>query len=271
MPNYAIKSLEHLFLRWVLFRRVVTAQAPEVGLRFRVGADDAMGHRIYKRGIIEADHTKFLLENLRLTDGDVVLDVGANIGWYALVLDRKFDADIRIFAFEPEEVNHGLLVENMRLNAARHVVPVRKAVSDWSGVATLHLYEPKNTGRHSLLPLPLNEGGEMQVETTTLDDFLAQQGIAPAKVKFMKVDIEGYEQVALQGARSILGVVPLVLIEYTPKYQRQVGIDPTKLLDSMYARGYAPRVVRDGALAPVARSEIYGVQHNTDFFWVLEA
>jgi FkbM family methyltransferase len=235
-----------------------------------VVADDAMGRFIFKRGVLDPENTSFLQRFLKLNDGDVVLDIGANIGWYSLLIDRLTQADVRIFAFEPDRANYDLLVENVALNKATRVQPVRKAVSERIGTQTLYLYGDKNTGRHSLLPL--NEAGTEEVETTTLDAFLTEANVAPSAVKFIKFDIEGYEQFALAGATRLLGTVPFIFMEYTHRYLQRLGIEPSKQLDLMYGHGYVPYLAHaDGTLTAVEKKWAYGPPDwQPDFLWKLE-
>lgn len=266
--NYYLQSAKHLFQLHLLRRRVLTARAPEMGLVFRVLSRDAMARRIYKRGMLDAELTRWLVGRVRLGEGDVVLDVGANVGWYSLCLARDAAAGARIYAFEPDEVNHALLTENVAANrAAPCVVPVRKAASDRPGTRTLYLYDPKNAGRHSLLPV--NAAGRSEVEAVTLDAFLGAEGIDPRRVRFLKVDVEGHELQVLEGARSLLGCVPLLLLEYSPRLMRQAGLDPTRLLDLLSASGYAPHVVRDGGLVPVDVAGLRDWDGQADHLWTL--
>jgi len=265
--NYYVQTAKHLFQRHVLRRDVITAHAPEMGLVFRVLIRDAMGRRIYKRGMLDAELTRWLVRHVRLADGDVGLDVGANVGWYSLCLERHAVGDCRIYAFEPDEVNHALLSENVAINRARRIVPVRKAASDGPGTRTLYLYDPKNTGRHSLLPV--NTAGEREVEAVTLDGFLAGEGIDPGRVRFLKLDVEGHELSVLEGARSLLGKVPVVLMEYSPRTMREAGLDPRRLLGLLADSGYRPNVVREGALAPIDPAALEGSENQGDHLWTL--
>ena len=73
--------------------------------------------------------------------GDVVLDLGANIGYFTLILPRLVGEEGKVFAFEPDPENFALLKKNVEINSYQNVVLVQKAVSNRNGKATLYLYE----------------------------------------------------------------------------------------------------------------------------------
>ncbi len=265
--SHRLKNLTYFAARYLLLRKYLVARAPAYDVRLRFRIEDAIGRWIYKRGSYEADTTEYITRHVRLDEGSVCLDIGANIGWYALTLARAAAGRVSIIAFEPDPLSFRLLSENIRLNGCAGVRAVPEAVSDAEETRTLYLYANKNRGRHSLLPI--NDQGSVQVHTTTLDGFLQREGVDPRKVTFMKVDVEGYEYHVLNGARRLLETVPLVLCEYSPDYMRRGGMDPEALVTLFRDLDYAPHALRDGALHPVALADLAGtVSNDVTFFWV---
>jgi FkbM family methyltransferase len=86
----------------------------------------------------------------------------------------------------------------------------------------LHLYDDKNRGRHSLLPI--SDGEQINVKTTCLDTYLKSQDIDSSAVTFIKIDIEGFEQVALKGASQTLSQRPMILSEFVTDYVKKGGL-----------------------------------------------
>jgi FkbM family methyltransferase len=102
--------------------------------------------------------------------GNVVADVGANIGYYTLILARCVGPEGRVFAFEPDPVNFALLQRNIEVNGYRNVVAVNKAVSDRAGPTRLFL-APDNLADHRIFD-PGDGRRSIPVETLVLDSLL---------------------------------------------------------------------------------------------------
>ena len=227
--RYFIQSFKFFFYKRILGRKFLTATDTIFHLDFHVEIHDAMGRRIFKRGSLHPDHTSFFLK-LPFADGDVILDIGANIGWYSIVLKNNIKPNVTVYAFEPEPLNFELLKKNIAHNQITNIEAVNKAVAEKSGESTLFLYHPKNSGRHSLLDINPQTNKSIQVETVNIEDFLNGQRINFNKVKFIKIDIEGYEVFALKNASALLQQLPYMFIEYSPVLIRQGGQDPANFI-----------------------------------------
>jgi FkbM family methyltransferase len=152
--------------------------------------------------------------------GGIALDVGANVGAYALLFGAWMRPGGRVYAFEPSPGAYDGLRRHVELNGLMDVVrPVRAAVADNEGTAALAGADQQGTSR---LAHP-EEGGTM-VETTTIDGFCAREGIMPTLIK---IDVEGWELEALRGARETIarGGDGLVLfVEMHPTAWRERGL-----------------------------------------------
>ncbi|MEJ2602177.1 MAG: FkbM family methyltransferase [Gammaproteobacteria bacterium] len=261
-----LRAATYIANRFILRRRFLTAKADHFDLRLRVRTTDVIGRHIYKYGAHEPETTAYLKRTLEIRDGDVLLDVGANIGWYSLILDRIAGAtQADIYAFEPDPDNFALLGQNRRLNGASHVHPLELGVADENGTSELHLFDGSNRGRHSLLPI--HQGTRIEIRTITLDDFWQQEGLGERVPRLLKMDIEGFELPALRGARGVLRRCPLVILEYSPRYMHAAGLEPADLLDYMASAGFAPSVLGNGALVPTERTALLATDRHVDIFW----
>ncbi len=254
--RYYVRLVYYFLLRWIIHKPYMVATVPEHGLRFKFKTEDSLGRLLYKNQIVEPETTRCFLENVPLQDGDVVLDIGANIGWYALLLAQHSPSSVRIYAFEPDPLNFELLTANVQLNNAQKITGVPKALSDQRETKTLYLYPHKNRGRHSLIPLAKGDGETVQVTTTTLDDFLDEYAVDPARVKFIKMDVEGYEYYVLRGASRLLETVPYVHTEFWPPYFRRGNIDQKGLVDLMFGYQYQPHLIDE-------RGDLYEIPYET--------
>lgn len=255
-----LRSLAYTLNRFVLLRRHLVATVPNGSFRFRI--EDAAGRRLYKRGLYEPELTEYLETHLELPEGSVVFDVGANMGWYSVLLSRIAPPSVRIYAFEPDPVNFGLLEDNLRRNGAGNVLPVQAAVAEEPGSRELYLYNTKNTGRHSLLPI--NDGRRIEVPTIALDAFADEHGIDPADVSFVKIDVEGYELPVLRGASRLLAAGPPLLCEFAPEYMRTGGIDPAELVTLLRDHGYSFGECGPHGLTAADADQLVTRDENTD-------
>ena len=143
-------------------------------------------------GTYEREQT-LLFEQL-LRPGGVVLDVGANVGYYTLLASVLVGDGGVVHAFEPEPRNAEFLRHHLRVNGVRNVTVQQAAVSDRAGTARFEFGSGSGTGH-------LGESGTLEVRTLRLDDYCAEHGLVPTAIK---IDVEGAEMSVLFGARDTL-------------------------------------------------------------------
>lgn len=137
-----------------------------------------------------------------LAPGDVFIDVGANIGLYALKAARLVGPTGRVLALEPGAEAHARLASNLALNAYHWAEPIKAAASDRDGSAVLH-HVPlgDDPQAFSLVANARAVEGE-EVETVTLDTLV--DGCGLARVDLIKIDVEGAEALVIAGGRRML-------------------------------------------------------------------
>jgi FkbM family methyltransferase len=174
--------------------------------------------------------------------GRVALDVGANVGAYALLLGQWVRPGGRVFAFEPAPEAFAGLSEHVRLNElASTVVPVRAAAAATSGTATLAA--DGISGANRLADEP---GGET-VRTVTVDEFCAREGITPS---FIKIDVEGAELDVLRGARETIraaGEGLALFVEMHPTIWRGMGLSAADVRAELALQGLRAEPLREVA------------------------
>lgn len=140
-------------------------------------APDVLGHQMHldERDSMRLSFTRVYepLETQWMFDhvgpNDVVVDVGANIGYYTLLLAKQVGHAGRVFAFEPDPVNFDLLQRNVERNGYRNIVLERLAVSDVTGSVTLFTNE-ENRGDHRIHPTT-SDLPAVEVPSVRLDDY----------------------------------------------------------------------------------------------------
>lgn len=260
-----LRSVRYLVNRWVLRRPFLEARVSDMKLRFKVKTEDVVGRHIYKYQVHEPVLSQFLVEHLKFKPGDVVIDIGANIGWYALLLGRVVPDDVDIFAFEPDPLNFELLQYNIEYNGMKRITAIKKALAAEDGIQRLYQHDSSNLGRHSLLHL--QDGQSVEVQTTSLDRFWDERNLGDRIPRFIKIDIEGYELIALRGAARVLEHCPAVMCEFSPDYMRRGGIDPSHLIDLLAGHGFQPHTITVTGLMPVATESLRELSQVTDLYW----
>lgn len=265
MAGGLARQLSYAFQRWALRRTTLVAKGLPYDMALRFRTPDDVGRRIYKRGVHEPHILKLLISRSSPPEGAIALDVGANLGWYAVLLDRLHGGTVEVFAFEPDPLNFGLLQENLALNRASSVRPFALALSDRHGKAGLHRYRDINLGRHSLEALP-GSGVVTPVPTESLDAFLSGQGCRDRPVQLLKVDVEGHEPAVVRGAEATLRQTRLLVLEYSPMYYGDG--EAADMLDRIGAAGLRPMRYAASGWRPTGRAELLTLRHQEDTAWL---
>lgn len=154
--------------------------------------------------------------------GTTVLDVGANVGAYAILLGQWVGHAGRVFAFEPAAAAFDGLVRHVALNRQQHVVrAIHAAVGDRDGNGRLAVAQTAGESRLADHP---DDGSVVSVPLVAIDTFCRREGVQPA---FIKIDVEGAELDALRGARETIrrgGNGLLLFVEFHPSIWPLVGI-----------------------------------------------
>ena len=128
--------------------------------------------------------------------GDIVIDVGANIGTTVLSLSKHVGQTGKVLAFEPQSNIAQCLNTNLTLNDITNVIIDNAAISKKYGWAKINEKEFKENGRYG--EAGISKDGTTKIRTTTLDE------IEVDNCSLVKIDIEGHEWDAIQGGKKFL-------------------------------------------------------------------
>ncbi len=158
----------------------------------------------------ELETTRLFCKHIR--KGMIVIDVGANIGYYTRLFSNLVGPTGQVYAFEPDAENWKYLVHNVR--NIENIKIFNMAVTD--KVGTVDFYHVIGaTGIHTILQVPDSE--KRIVPSVSLDYFISNNEIA--QVAVVKIDVEGAEPLVFQGMKNLLkgnNKSPMVVFEYTP-------------------------------------------------------
>jgi len=185
----------------------------------------------------EYDEFETTLIKKLITNGNTVIDIGANIGYYTLIFARLVGTQGKVFAFEPELNNFELLKKNITINGYENVTTINKAASNKIGKQELYLFEYNKAGHSLLNPEKGNDVKTTTIDTTTLDDYFKKLDF---NVDFIKMDIEGAEAKALQHMSTIITSNKNIILmtEFFPYMLKKSGIEPEEYLNLLTNYGF---------------------------------
>ncbi len=164
--------------------------------------------------------------------GSIVLDVGANVGFFTLRFAR-WVGDGEVIAIEPEEKNFRTLVAALDREGLRNKVRALKAVATaCAGTSRLEI-NPVHPADHKL---SIDGTGEV-VDAVRLDDLIGQKG--PLHPSLIKIDVQGAEMLVLQGAPEILKLSrPALFVELSETALQRFGSSVSEVIAHLTQQGY---------------------------------
>jgi len=230
--------------------------------------DTGVGRAVMIRGVWEADNTAMMRRLVK--SGAACFDVGANYGYFSLVMASAMGAEGRVFAFEPNPHVYALLQQTLRLNglSQRGLVKAHNVAAGTSrGTADL-FFRPGDYGGGSLyFSDQVKRSAELEkvsVVVEAMDQFLPRlPGGTPI---FMKLDVEGGECQALQGAREIIreSTDVTIMAEFTPGFiVRDMSV--ADYVDGLIGLGLMLQEAHKVQLVPLARDALINGGNRTLF------
>ena len=234
--------------------RALHTESPAVcdGLRYELDLNDDLQRLIYFNAY-ERELISALLPSV--DPNQAFFDVGANVGFYALHAARLMQTGC-VYAFEPEPGNFARLQKNCELNGyERRVKPYKLAVSNTVGRAKFFRCN-RNSGWGNLKGFADGPDSEIEVETTTIDDFCRTEGIS--RIGFLKIDVEGSEPQVVEGAAGMLGAkrIDQVFAEFVGLSLPFVGYPFRDFLALFAQFGYRPDAMSRSLTAAILSGEI---------------
>ncbi len=197
-------------------------------------------------GVLQvAPYEAYFHPEVHPSPGEVIVDGGAWTGDTVLQFIQRLNANCRIFAFEPDTENYASLLETLETEDPHHcVVPVKAGL--WREDSRLDFARCEEDSRQC--HVDGNGNGESRIDVVSVDSFARREGI---RVNLLKMDIEGAETDALEGARETIGRdrlklqvcvyhrpddlwrIPLLLKELNPGYRLYLGHHTQNLFETV--------------------------------------
>lgn len=226
------------------------------GAKFECDLEDKVAREVYFVGFARRDCR--VLRRL-IKPGSIVLDVGANIGYFSLLFATWLKGNGEVHAFEPFPSTMQRLKRNLELNPRlKNVVHFHEtALSDSVGSMAMAAPDKGNSGCNYL---NVSDAGSIAV--TTLDTLVSQTRFP--RIDLIKIDVEGCEVALLKGANQTLEQYrPILMIEINPGTLArfdQTAADVISLIgNNRYRMAYANRF---GQLLPLQKLPVHGEEPN---------
>lgn len=206
-----LRSTARVFFGKILPRlpyRVI--KGPLKGIKFILGSHsgEGGGASVYFN-MVEQMQTESFLKNVK--KGDILFDVGANVGYYTVLGSRLTGSQGKVFAFEPLVSNISYLHRHVKINKLENVTIIPCACSDAQSIVTFFHNDNNAMGRIESSEIEgVNESKMTLVSTVSLDAVADKLNTIP---NIIKIDVEGAELSVLRGAERIISTSkPLIFL-----------------------------------------------------------
>ena len=242
----------------MFFRRVFNkgpnTQVKRSGVRWNLDLREGIDFSIWLLGSFEPETVRCYQQIVKA--GDIVLDIGANIGSHTLLLAQAVGSEGRVYAFEPTDFAFRKLMSNRLLNpnlvSRIHCFQYMLVDQAIAGNATPSLYSSwplkEDVDLHEL-----HQGRLMTTagaEARTLDSVILRLKLD--RVNCIKLDIDGFECGMMRGAREVLSRWrPVIIMELAPYALKEQGASLSDLIGLLKQYGYSLFDLSKGAPLPM--------------------
>jgi len=203
-------------------------------------------------GVYEIEQTNYIKSVLK--PGDFVLDIGANIGYYSLIIAKKIGPNGKVFCFEPDPGNFEILSKNIsQNNYTTNSVLFNNAVSNENSKLKLYISE-LNSGDHRTYSSE-NDRNFIEIDALKIDDI---PELTNVKIKLIKMDIQGWEMYAVNGMRNlILNSKPIVISEFWPIGFKMSNTNPDEYFNFFEENGFNLFIINERGIEATTRKKLY--------------
>lgn len=233
---------------YLLWRDMEVEAHAKFGARFRGALGDRLHSYLFFFGVWEPTITEYMSKLLH--SGDIVIDIGANVGAHALHAAKLVGQSGRVHAIEASPSIFKRLQENLSVNHVTNVISYNVAVVDASSPVIVYRDSHRNLGATTIFASAaerLQAHAEAQVAGRPLPDIVPVDDILAARL--IKVDVEGAEWLVLLGLAGLLPMLSdrtRILLEVDPLALEESGGSVAKLLELCHASGFRACQIENG-------------------------
>lgn len=224
--------------RWWFYKSTGTAKCTlREGPIVKIQSTSQLAHPLFF-GYYEAAERRLM--NSILQNGDVFVDVGANVGVYTLIASRRVGAKGAVYSFEPNPDVAAQLKRNLAANNCPNVTLFQIPLSSQRAICKLQMPANGFDAWSSLANPVMEEPGclELEIESDSWDNLYLQRTLR--KPTFMKIDVEGWESRVMEGARSLLtgDDAPFLMVEFCDSTAKRAGSSCAEIYGMLVEFGY---------------------------------
>lgn len=193
------------------------------GRFFTLKHDIGVGKTIRETGAWANKHVQMFKQIVK--EGDIVFDVGANIGHHSVCLAQIVGTTGKVFAFEPQLPIFHILCANAMINACENIYPVRAAIGEKHGAVELPILDYKKDENFGALCIKNSkQTNNKSCQKYSIDELTIDPLNAITSVDFMKIDVQTFELYVLRGAlKTIMKYKPHLFIEISPYWMKEIN------------------------------------------------
>jgi FkbM family methyltransferase len=228
-------------------------------------SDRGLSRTLFLFGKREIDHYKMLQEILE--PGMKILDIGANIGYYAVMESKVIGASGKITAIEPMLPNIEMLKRNIELNSVSNIDVIHGAVSASTGTGQMYMSTHSNlhTFHRDGSAADYLESTTVDVPTMTLRDAAEHAG---NDAELIRMDVEGHEVEILGQLADLVKdnvITPRVIFEtHLSRYKSENDFVP--VLGALFDLGYTVRTAASSSVSGTERLRALGYEGGEPFY-----
>ena len=196
--------------------------------------NDGLALSIFK--IYEPNQTEIVKKYVH--EGDIVVDIGAHVGYYTLLMAQLVGKNGKVYSFEPDPVNFQLLKKSVEINGFENVVLIQKAVSNITDKVKLFLGD-NDSAINRIYDAKLGDAKEsIDVESIRIDEYFKEND---ELINFIKIDSEGSEVKIINGMKQFLSRNQelVMMTEFFPFLIKKSGDEPNQYLKSLEKSGFS--------------------------------
>jgi len=247
------------YLLYSKFSRSKTFMREINGSKMMLSFNDfGLSAQLFISGFREPECTRLVKEQIK--EGMVVYDIGANMGYYALLESRSVGPTGRVYAIEPGSDNFKFLKNNIHLNSYKNIVPERFSFGEQNTMTKLYLSD------HFNYCSCMEETDSYEsVNMITFDSYIKNKPLPD----YIRMDVEGYEYFIVNGMKDFLTSKKpcIICIEIHLKILKDKGLSSDEIFNKLFNGGFKPTyVVKEyGDL----REKAFKVNNKNEFYDIL--
>jgi FkbM family methyltransferase len=231
LKEYYCRIMRKLAIRGIFENnaQIITSD----GFLMNANKSDGISWRIYYTGFHERSIGDVIRNTLK--EGDVFVDVGANIGYFTIMAAKAVGVSGNVVSFEASPNTAKILKKNLDANQLRNVDVRNIAISDKVGMVKIFGSGPENLGQKSILE---NRGNVVEAEVPCRPLSSDTLGVDIRRIRLIKIDVEGAESFVVAGMIGLLdepGFNSDIILEIAPQ---DLDVPVAEFLEPFTSRGY---------------------------------